>query len=306
MNHPTPPPESSSPAQALSAAPIPPVAKRGRLTILQGSVPRFVGYGLLGLFAIDVVGLLLDYKPLVPQADAGLVTQLVERAAIPLLAYALIFATNISSAERAERTWLKLVSAGSMVLMAVYLALSVMAVTANYRLYLFAGYNISKQASDRVAAIEKGRVQVATATDLQLLAAYRQIDPSVKLDAPPKAELMRAAIDKQLPPAIDATNLAAANARTSVVRQLIIAGTKYFLGAMITAVLFLVIWENTRYARSHHIFAPKSAPSMAFEDKLAGAMHTTATRMEEAFFLPSLEKYRWYRKLRRFFGGRRH
>lgn len=302
----TPAPFPASPSVAPAAAAAEAKKKSSGILALRGSLPRIVGYGLLGLFFIDIVQAAASYRPLAPESDASLVLNFVERVGVPLVAYALIFGTDTSTAQRRERSILKLLSNGALLGVLVYLILGGLAVASSYRLVQLGGATLARQTSDRVNALEQAHKQVPTATLPQLFAVYRMLSPNIAADAPmPAREEMVAAIDKGFPPMIQAARDAGASARSALVKQQAIFGVKYGAAGLLSALLFLVIWENTRSVRTHRIFAGKSAPSMKLEDKLVGGFSTLQSSMEDAFFLSSLEKYRWYRRLRRFFGGKR-
>lgn len=300
----TTPPTSPAPSEprgdAASAA-----AKDPGIALLRGSLPRILGYGLLGLFAIDAAQSLVNYRPFNPEADAGLVVMLVERSAVPLVAYALIFATNTAAAERRERTVLKLISIGALIGLFAYAALGALAIASGYRITNRGSLNISRQAYERTQGLETALKNVPTATSAQLLAVYRSIVVMTPdMPVPGHEELVKFAQEK-IPGLIQKTREDADATKASLAKQQTIFGVKYAAAGWLSALLFLVIWENTRGVRRHRIFAQKNAPSMMLEDKLAGGFQTMQTRIGDALFLPNLEKYRWYRKLRRFFGGRR-
>lgn len=298
----TPPHPPASRGDSMSPLPR---EKDGGITLLRGSLPRILGYGLLALFAIDVVQGLVSYRAFAAEANATLVAFLVERVGVPLVAYALIFATNTGTAERRERTWLKLLSSGALVGMLAYLALGALAVVSGYRLYNRGAFNVATQSIQRVKGLEEALKHVPTATNEQLLGVYRSlVVMTPDMPVPSREELLKFAQEK-IPGVIQKTRDDADAAKSALARQQLIFGAKYATASLLSAVLFLVIWENTRGARRHRIFAPKGAPSLAIEDKLADGFQTMQTRIGDALFLPDLEKYRWYRRLRRFFGGRR-
>lgn len=293
-----------TPSQMPFVAPPPAPPKASGSSLLRGSLPRIVGYGLLALFAIDIAQAFVTYTPLSAESDSALVVQLVERVGVPLIAYALIFGTNTGGAERRERTVLKLLSIGALFALVVYLGLAALAVTSAYRLTTRGTFNIDRQAIERVSALEKAGKQVPTATDDQLFAIYRSIIV-MKPDAPrPAREALVEFAAKRIPEVIKTTRENADLARATLTKQQTMFGVKYAAGGLLSAILFLLIWENTGSVRAHRIFTRNTGPSMAIEDKLVGGFQSLQTRMEDAFFLSSLEKYRWYRRLRRFFGGR--
>ena len=173
MQSPLPSSTAPEPAPAIpSASPLPPsrtpladshpasprtlgMAQRGHKYVrafASSALPRIVGYGLLGLFALDLVQLAVTYRPFQPDADASLVVQIMERIAVPLLAYALIFSGETVNPSRYERLVQKLLSIGSLAWMLLCLGLAALAASSGFRLYNRAALIYHQQTADQSAA----------------------------------------------------------------------------------------------------------------------------------------------------------
>ncbi len=297
------PAPTSAPASSSAAKP----AKKVGIGLLQGSLPRLLGYGLLALFAIDVVQILVNYHPFNPESDANLVVQFVERIGVPVIAYALIFGVSETTASRGERTLLKLLSFGSLIAFFFYAALSVLVVVSAVRLYTRGVAGIVYQEDQRVSTLEKGRDRMDTMPAAQLGVIQRGLLPNSTLAATEenRPKLIES-IRTELPGTIQTIRTSAETARKALWKQQTIAGAKYSVSGIVCAIICLIAFENTRQFRHHRIFRPANAPQMQLEDKVLGGLNKVQQSMEDAFAIHTLERYRWYRKLRRFFTGKRH
>src|SRR5262249_26845480 len=77
---------------------------------------------------------------------------------------------------------------------------------------------------------------------------------------------------------------------------------KYLLSGLITAVLLLLIFENTRPAREARVFSHEgNAPNLRLEEAVARGVGKSVRAIENFgdLILPDLGSFRWYRRLRR-------
>ena len=293
------------------APPVPAPKKSGKsgspwsLALLRGSLPRLVGYGLLGLFALDIISVLATYRPFQPESDVNLTIQLIERVGVPLVACAFIFGSDAEEARRSERTVLKLISISTFFAALVYVVLAVIAVTSNLRLYtrtVAAGY---QQMKDRIEVIERTRDQIPSFNMHQLQIIYVGMVPAartqVAMFSRPELE---SRILAQIPVSVEGVRDANDKNRQALRRPLILTAARYCMGGIISAVLFLIIWENTALARQHHILRPRDAPKLVMEDKLIGGLARIRLWAESLSLFIWLDRYRWFRRFRRLLGFR--
>jgi hypothetical protein len=291
--------------------PVPAPKKSGKsrspwsLALLRGSLPRLVGYGLLSLFALDVVSVLVTYRPFQPESDVNLTIQLIERVGVPLVAFAFIFGSDSEEARRSERTVLKLLSISTFFAALAYVGLSVIAVTSNLRLYTRTVATGYQQMKDRVAVIERTREQIPSFNLQQLQIIYAGMVPAARAQvgtfSRPELE---AKIITQIPLSVDGVRDANEKSRQSLRRPLMLTAARYCIGGIISAVLFLIIWENTALVRKHHILRPRDAPSLELEDKLVGGFSRVRIWAESLSLFIWLDHFRWFRRLRRLLGFR--
>jgi hypothetical protein len=329
MPSPLPSPSAPEPAPANPSAPPPPpsrnhssdsapgaprplgLAQRGRKSIqafASRSLPRIVGYGLLALLALDLLQLAVAYRPFQPEADANLVVQILERIAVPLLAYALIFSGETLNPSRYERIVQKLLSIGSLVWMLLCLGLAALAVSSGFRLYNRAALVYQQQTAEQSAALVRLRDQAPTLAGPQLQVTFNELVRRAQglptIDNLPPEE-MRRQIVAAIPGAIDTTARIGNEARRRARLQQILITGKYFLGGIISAVLFLMIWEATVAVRSWRMFHHRHAPSLAAEDRMVSGLRRLMARVSDFSPFPPLNDYRWYRHLRRAWQHRR-
>jgi hypothetical protein len=281
------------------------MAQRGRKFVrafASSALPRIVGYGLLGLFALDLVQLAVAYRPFQPDADANLVMQILERIAVPLLAYALIFSWETVNPSRYERIVQKLLSIGSLAWMLLCLGLAVLAVGSGFRLYNRAALVYQQQTADQSAALVRLRDQAPTLAGPQLQVTFNELVRRAQglptIDNLPPEE-MRRQIVAAIPGAIDTTARIGNEARRRARLQQILITGKYLLGGIISAVLFLMIWEATFAVRSWRLFHHRHAPSLAAEDRMVSGLQRLMARIAEFSPFPRFNDYRWYRHWRR-------
>ena len=323
MPSPLPSPAAPEPAPAIPSAPspaparifsadsspaVPPplgLAQRGRKSVqvfASSALPRIVGYGLLALLALDFAQLAVAYRPFQPEADANLVVQILERIAVPLLAYALIFSGETVNPSRWERIVQKLLSIGCLAWMLLGLGLAALAVSSGFRIYNRAALVFQQQAAEQSAALVRLRDQAPTLAGQQLQVTFNELVRRAQglptIDNLPPEE-MRRQIVAAVPGAIDTTVRIGNEARRRARLQQVLITGKYFLGGIISAVLFLLIWEATSAQRGWRLFHHRHAPSLAAEDRMVSGLQRLMTRVAEFSPFPRLTDYRWYRHLRR-------
>ncbi len=266
------------------------------------SLSRFIGYGLLILFLMDVVEVLIGYRPFVPQSDATLVSQLIERIAVPLMAYALIFAAEPNNPGRFERGARKFISFGSLLMMAICLLLTGLALYAGQRLSRQSGAYFQQQIVERNAVLTRLKTEMPKFNDAQVTLAYRELilrpqglAVSTAISTAEMREKTLASIPLELEKTVSSVNSARKEARN----QLLITTTKYSLGGIIAAAMFLFAWEASYPARAARVFRYRTGPSLGMEDKMASWFDRVMAWASEFSPLPNFEDFRWFRRLRR-------
>lgn len=259
-----------------------------------GALPGLVGYGLLILFALDMAQVLAAYRPFRPEEDQALILQVIERVAVPLVAYVLIFWSEPGAANRFELRVRKIVSMASALLAVGCAALAVMAVHSGIRLSGQASAAIERQETERAAGLERLADELPRMNSEHVARAYREL---VRLGAgEPQQNLttaqMRQRLMEAVPQALMASRAAAQQAVAQARRLQFLVSAKYCIGGIISAVLFLFVWETTASARRFAIFSRRGDSTLTAQERVE-------RWMDRVRFLPNLEDYAWYRRLRR-------
>lgn len=289
---PTPPrPMPSAGPSASNPSAASPAAVPTRRPHPCGALPTLVGYGLMILFGLDMAQVFAAYRPFRPEEDQALILQVIERIAVPLVAYVLIFWSEPGAANRFELRVRKVVSMASLGLTLLCAGLAVMAVHSGIRLTTQAVSAIERDERERAAGLTRLGNELPDMAPEQVQATYLELvrrgagQPQKDL----KVEEMRQKIATAVPQAREASAAAARQAMAQARRLQILVSAKYCIGGIIAAVLFLFVWETTASARRFAFFSRRGDSTLTAQERVERFMD----------FLPNLEDYRWYRRLRR-------
>jgi hypothetical protein len=290
---------SRPPPAAVPVAAAPQPLRKGLLqswrTYSPGALPSMVGYGLLVLFALDIAQALIAYRPFRPEDDQALILQIIERIAVPLVAYVLVFWWEAPSASRFELRVRKLLSIGSLFAALACAVLAVMAVHSGLRLHGRANLAIELQERELTTNLQRLAKDLPTLPTAQVQLAYQELLRRGFGQMKPTAltpEDMRREIVAALPLAIEASHTASLQASAQARRLQLLMSGKYFLGALISGVLFFLIWDATASARAFAFFSRRGDSTLTATERMERAMDSLS-------FLPRLEDYHWYRLCRR-------
>lgn len=260
-----------------------------------------IGYGVLGMFLLDLPPIAFAYvsRPFDPSMDATLVTEVLERVGVPLIAFAFIFGWAAHDLPRWERVLRKFLSHLMLVSSLLCLGLAGLAISAGVRNYTRAATILDFRANERAAVLTLLGKQVNTLNASTLRATYDSVVHPDNTHPTPNAGDMRKAVAAGIPAAIDDLYATAKANKARGKRQELIAMGKYSMVGLIAAVVFFVLWEASYSARSYRIFRSKDAPGLGMEAALVGGIGKLGRRMEGIRLLPNWEDYAWYRRLRR-------
>jgi hypothetical protein len=290
---------SSPSASVPSASPERPVSSI-RTYSATGMV-RLVGYGLLGMFLLDLpaVGILYLQSPLDPGVAGTVVAQILERMAVPLIAFALIFGWEVHDLPRWERILRKIMSHLMLVSSLACLAIGGLVISSGIRQYNRAATTADFRTNQRVSALNTLGKNLSSLTGAPLRAAYASVvRPDAARPMPSDAQ-MRTEIATALPGTIDGLYNNTRAGKNTGRRDGIISTGKYGLDALIAAVLFFVLWEASYSARGYRIFRQKNAPKLGVEGAVIDGLGNLGRKMEGIRILPDPEGWSWYRRLRR-------
>jgi hypothetical protein len=287
----------SSPPLPARPGPPPPVASSPSAT----SMVRVVGYGLFGMFLLDLPAIAVAYlqAPLDPQVDGTIVAQVLERAAVPLIAFAMIFGWEAHDLPRWERLLRKSLSQLMLVGCLLSLALGALAISSGIRQYDRAATVVDFRANQRVSALTTLGKSLATLNGQALAGTFASVVHPAGNGPLPPADEMRKKIAAALPNTIEGVYNTAKVAKSTGKRDEYIAMGKYALDGLITAGLFFVLWEASYSARTYRIFRQKNAPTLGVEGAVIDRLGSLGRKMEDIRLVPNFEEYAWYRRIRR-------
>lgn len=210
---------------------------------------RLAGYGLLILGAFDVVASFVPPLFTNPDWEFQLVGALVERSVVPLLGLVLAFYGEWDGRSRVERAVLPLLSWGALLGGIAYLMLIPLGVVNAWRIDQNNVRQITSQVTQRMGGITQAKQQISKANKAQLDAAFNVLkkrgapaDIRNPQDLKKKASQNIATLENQIG---TQSEQAQANLRVNLLKN----STKWNLGALVSGVLFVLVWRSSRWAR---------------------------------------------------------
>ncbi len=205
---------------------------------------RLVGYGLLILTLFDVISAFIPPQFSNPGWQFQTAGGFVERSAVPLIGFAMVFYGNNEARKKRELLALKALSWISLLTGVFYLVLLVI-------LFItFPGLNdrgqeqINAQYNPEITKLQQIQAQVEKAPAAQIEALMKSnkaagTDPQIF-----KSKLLQdaATAEKNLK---DRASITKSSQKTALIKN----SVKWGLGALVSAVLFIRIWAATNWAR---------------------------------------------------------
>lgn len=267
------------------------------------SLPRLAGYGLLALFFLDLVQLAASYRPFNAGLDAQICMQILERSAIPLIAYVLIFFDKKSLPSRSSRAAMKLLSWGALVAVFAYLALGVFTVTSSLRVYRQHQRTNMSERMTKIAIIKQINAHPDSFNGPKAALVLRELFPVSRPELPSMTgEQLVSYLHEKLPEISAQTEEIYEKKRFELLRTNAVFAGKYTIAALMMAVIMLLVFENTRVARTRVVFEGATRyPKLRIEGYVARKAYRTWTAMERVgdFILPDFTAFAWYRRLKR-------
>jgi outer membrane murein-binding lipoprotein Lpp len=213
-----------------------------------------IGYGLLILSLFDYIVIVLDPSPKNAAWTFQTVGQFVERVPVPLLGLGLVFFIGQNFRAKWESVVLKVLSWLSLLAAIFYLLLLPLGVISTVKLEQQASAQFNAQIERGQQGLEQAREQLNAADtpeELQILLASLNAQGRAPEIAAVTSQFQE--LKEQLGTFINQTqeNLVAqaTEARKNRRINLIRNSVKWNLGAIISAVLFAIIWKLTKWLR---------------------------------------------------------
>jgi hypothetical protein len=213
---------------------------------------RLVGYVLLLLSCLDIISLFIPPRFMNPEWEFQVMTDLVERVAVPLIGLALVFYQDIRLRVKLEIVLLKGFSWAALGVGVAYLLLLPLVVVNSFRLdatLIGQANTFVDQRMTQTEQIQQRLRQAGSKTEVNALftrLSGQALPPTLaEKELPELKRDLLATIDKGKP---DIRKQAEA---TGVAQRLKLLKTalKTFLGALISGFCFIYIWSLTRWTR---------------------------------------------------------
>jgi hypothetical protein len=205
---------------------------------------RAVGYGLLLLTLFDVVSAIVPPQFSNPGWQFQTAGGFVERSAVPLIGFILVFYDDRDARKKRELLLLRLLSWIALLTGIFYLALVVVFFLTPQGLNDRAEAQVKAQIEPEINKQQQIQAQFEKAQPAQI-EAFMKNNRVTGIDAPAfKAKMIQNAVltEKNLK---ERMALTTSGQRLGLIKNAV----KWALGAMVTGVLFIKIWAGTSWAR---------------------------------------------------------
>jgi len=210
---------------------------------------RWVGYGLLILSLLDTISVLTPANFGNRLWELQTIGALVERIPVPLLAMALIFFGEDYDRRRLEGIFLKILSWVCLLLALTFILMLPLGIFGTISVNNQNNQQITTQAKQQLAQLQQveERLKKGTPEDLNNLAS-ELTRLGVQADTKNPQELKNQILSR-ITPAKERLQTQSAAVQSNQRLALFKNAVKWLLGALISAVLFFMMWRGTDWAR---------------------------------------------------------
>lgn len=211
---------------------------------------RLVGYGLLVFSLLDYIHLVIPPRFTDPLWEFQTIGALVEHVAAPLLGLMFVFYRHEGYLGKGERNLLGFLSWVSLLVGLLYLLMLPLGVADTWRIYQRNNAQIAAQVSQQTQQFQKIKGQLNQAKTAQQI---KQLLASLTPEGPsPEIHSLRAFKEQflaRISQSERSIQVQADSVRTNQRQALIKNSVKWNLGALISGILFILIWHLTSWAR---------------------------------------------------------
>lgn len=210
---------------------------------------RWVGYGLLILSLLDTIAVLTPANFGIRAWELQTIGAIVERVPVPLLAMALIFFGEGYDRRRLEDIFLKILSWVCLLLALTFLLMLPLGIFGTISVNNQNNKQITTQANQQLAQLQQveERLNKGTPEDLKNLGA-ELTRLGVEADTKNPQEL-KSQILARITPAKERLQTQSTAVQSNQRLGLFKNAIKWLLGALISSVLFFMMWRGTDWAR---------------------------------------------------------
>ncbi|MEL7034488.1 MAG: HpsJ family protein [Cyanobacteria bacterium J06592_8] len=230
------------------------VLRRFNVSLLRSiNLVRWVGYGFLVLSFFDLIDILYPPDFMNPAWELQTMGQLVERLAVPLLAFILIFFGERNSRDRWEAPVLSLLSWLTLLYGLILFLLIPLGLFNTIRVDRQANQRISTQVNrvqDQIQQVKDRLETVSSPAEMEVLLG--QINPqggTPEIGSFQEFEEVKGRLSTVVTNSDQRITTQAKEARNTQRQNLFKRSIKWNLGALIGGTLFVSIWKGTVWAR---------------------------------------------------------
>ncbi len=217
------------------------------------SLWHWIGYGLLVLSLIDVIVLVVPPQIMNPAWEFQTFGGLVERVAVPLIGFLLVFYGEQMGRENWEFPLVKILSWLTLLISLLFFLLIPLGVFNTIRLDKQAQSTINSQVNQNITQIQEVKKQLATtqtAEDMEnLLRRLNGQGRAPDIQTPEQLQKVKSELSNFISNAESQLSSQASAVQSNQRLTLLENSIKWNLGSLISATLFLLIWRATRWAR---------------------------------------------------------
>lgn len=215
------------------------------------AILRLVGYGLIAMALIDYISLLIPPQLMNPVWEFQTVGAIVERVPIVLLGIVFVFCGERSQRTPIETLLLKWLSWFCLIFAIFLLITFPLSIINGFRIYYSNNTQVNLQIGSRLEALDTFQTELKSAQTLEQIGSVLEKQSNTKVNIPSSADRnqLKADILKSLMENQNQLKTQAADIRSNKGFTLLKQGTKWNLGALISAFIFLFIWQHTFWAR---------------------------------------------------------
>ncbi|WP_413167492.1 HpsJ family protein [Capilliphycus salinus ALCB114379] len=230
------------------------VLRRFNISLLRSiNLVRWVGYGFLVLSLFDLIDILYPPDFMNPSWELQTMGQLVERVAVPLLAFVLIFFGERNSRDRWEIPVLNFLSWFALVYGIIFLLLIPLGLFNTLRIDRQANQQLSTQVNQVKTQIQQVQDQLKTVNNpAEMEDLLSRINPQAgtpEIESFQQFEDIKTRLSTVVANSDQQITTRAKEARSTQRQNLLKRSIKWNLGALITSALFITIWKGTVWAR---------------------------------------------------------
>jgi large-conductance mechanosensitive channel len=223
---------------------------------LARSVPivHWLGYGLLVFFIFDLIEIITPPNFTNPAWELQAMGAVIERIVVPLLGLALVFFGGLSLRAKWEPPTLKVLSWSALLFAVVLFLLIPLGILNTVRIEQQTSSRLTTQVEQRMTQIQELKKQLKQATtEDQMESLLGRLDNrgrSPNIENPQQLEEIKKELSDFLERGEAVTKTQAETAKKNQRLSLLKSSVKWNLGALVSGVLFVLIWQGTKWSRS--------------------------------------------------------